>query len=93
MSHYAVCFEEPATAYQAILYVPVRDKPRRSTPPSLQIRRIQLLRDEGTDTTNASVGMQAGGLLVSARMACGSNRVGGRKQEPAETTMHGAIYA
>jgi len=35
----------------------------------------------------------AGGLPVSARMACGSNRVGGRKQEPAETTTRGAIYA
>jgi len=56
-------------------------------------RGMQLLRDEGRDTTDASVGMLAGGLPASARMACGSNRVGGRKQEPTETTTHGAIYA
>ena len=56
-------------------------------------RGMRLLRDEGRDTTDASVGMLAGGLAASARMACGSNRTGGRKQEPAETTMHGEIHA
>lgn len=56
-------------------------------------RGMQLLRDEGRDTTDASVGMLAGGLPASARMACGSNGVGRRKQEPTETTTHGAIYA
>ena len=56
-------------------------------------RGMQQLRDEGRDTTDASVGMLAGVLPASARMACGSNRVGGRKQEPAETTTCGAIYA
>ncbi|MFS8818949.1 transposase [Synechococcus sp. W60.1] len=56
-------------------------------------RRIQLLRDEGQDTTDASVGMRVGAPLVSAQMACGSNRVSGRKQEPAETTAQGAIHA
>jgi putative transposase len=56
-------------------------------------RGMQLLRDEGRDTTDASVGMLAGGLPASARMACESNRVGGRKQEPTETTTHEAIYA
>jgi putative transposase len=50
-------------------------------------RGMQLLRDEGRDTTDASVGMLAGSLPASARMACGSNRVSGRKQEPTETTM------
>jgi len=45
-------------------------------------RPIQPLRDEGRDTTDASVGMRADRLPASARMACGSNRVGGRKQEP-----------
>jgi putative transposase len=54
-------------------------------------RGMQLLRDEGRDTTDASVGMLAGGLLASARMACGSNRTGGRKQEPTETTTHGIL--
>jgi putative transposase len=56
-------------------------------------RGMQMLRDEGQDTTDASVGIRAGGLPGSARMACGSNRTGGRKQEPAETTTHGAIHA
>ena len=56
-------------------------------------RGMQLLRDEGRDTTDASVGMRADWLPVSARMACGSNLVGGRKQEPAETTAHGFIHA
>ena len=56
-------------------------------------RGIQLLRDEGQDTTDASVGMRVGEPPVSARMACGSNRTGGRKQEPAETTAQGAIHA
>jgi putative transposase len=42
-------------------------------------RGMQIWRDEGRDTTDASVGMLAGGLLASARMACGSNRTGGRK--------------
>jgi len=56
-------------------------------------RGMQLWRDEGRDTTDASVGMRAGSLPASARMACGSNRTGGRKQEPTETTTHGAIYA
>jgi putative transposase len=60
---------------------------------NILFRGMQLLRDEGRDTTDASVGMLAGGLPASARMACGSNRVGGRKQEPTETTTHGAIYA
>jgi putative transposase len=56
-------------------------------------RGMQLLRDEGQDTANALAGMLAGGLLASARMACGSNGVGRRKQEPTETTTCGAIYA
>ena len=56
-------------------------------------RGIQLLRDEGQDTANALVGMQVDWLPVSARMACGSNCIGSRKQEPAETTAHGAIRA
>jgi putative transposase len=56
-------------------------------------RGMQLLRDEGRDTTDASVGMLADCLPASARMACGSNRVSGRKQEPTETTTCGAIYA
>jgi putative transposase len=56
-------------------------------------RGIQQLRDEGQDTTDASVGIQVGALLESARMACGSNGVGRRKQEPTETTAHRAIYA
>jgi putative transposase len=56
-------------------------------------RGMQLLRDEGRDTTDASVGMLAGGPPASARMACGSNGVGRRKQEPTETTTHRAIYA
>ncbi len=56
-------------------------------------RGIQLLRDEGQDTTDAAVGMRVGEPPVSARMACGSNRTGGRKQEPAETTAQGAIHA
>jgi len=50
-------------------------------------------RDKGRDTTDASVGMLAGGLPASARMACGSNRVGGRRQKPIGTTTHGAIHA
>ena len=56
-------------------------------------RGMQMLRDEGTDTTDASVGTRAGGLPGSARMACGSNRIGGRKPEPTETATHGAIHA
>jgi putative transposase len=56
-------------------------------------RGIQLLRDEGQDTTDAAVGMRVGEPPVSARMACGSNCTGGRKQEPAETTAQGAIHA
>ena len=56
-------------------------------------RGMQLLRDEGQDTTDASVGMRAAWLPVSARMACGSNRIGGRKQEPTETTTHEFIHA
>ncbi|MDT7946692.1 MAG: zinc ribbon domain-containing protein [Cyanobacteriota bacterium PSP.bin.10] len=56
-------------------------------------RGIQLLRDEGQDTTDAAVGMRVGEPPVSARMACGSNCTGGRKQEPAETTAQGAIRA
>jgi putative transposase len=56
-------------------------------------RGMQILRDEGQDTADASVGMRVDGLPVSARMACGSNGVGRRKQEPAETTAPGAIHA
>jgi putative transposase len=56
-------------------------------------RGVQLLRDEGRDTTDASVGMRVGGLPASARMACGSNHASDRKQEPAEATTHKAIYA
>ena len=56
-------------------------------------RGMQLLRDEGRDTADASAGIQADGPPASARMACGSNLVGGRKQEPTETTAHGAIHA
>ncbi|QUV82939.1 transposase [Chloracidobacterium sp. D] len=56
-------------------------------------RGIQRLRDEGQDTANALVGMQVDWLPVSARMACGSNCIGSRKQEPAETTARGAICA
>jgi putative transposase len=51
-------------------------------------RGIQILRDEGQDKTDASVGMRVGGLPASARMACGSNHASDRKQEPAETTTH-----
>jgi putative transposase len=56
-------------------------------------RGMQMLRDEGQDTTDASVGIQVGTPLESARMACGSNGVGRRKQEPAETTAQGATHA
>jgi putative transposase len=56
-------------------------------------RGMKIWRDEGQDTTDASVGIQVGGLLESAQMACGSSCSGGRKQEPAETTAHGAIRA
>jgi putative transposase len=56
-------------------------------------RGMQQLRDEGQDTTDASVGMRVDGAPVSARMACGSNGVRRRKQEPTETTAHRAIYA
>ena len=56
-------------------------------------RGMQLLRDEGRDTTDASVGMRVDGLPVSARMACGSNGIGRRKQEPTETTAHGFVHA
>jgi putative transposase len=51
-------------------------------------RGMQLLRDEGQDTTDASVGIQVDSLLESAQMACGSNRTGGRKQEPTEMVTH-----
>jgi len=47
------------------------------------------LRDEGQDTANALVGMQVDWLPVSARMACGSNCIGSRKQEPAEALSAG----
>jgi transposase len=56
-------------------------------------RGMQQLRDEGQDTTDASVGIQVGAPLESARMACGSNGAGRRKQEPAETTAQGTIHA
>jgi putative transposase len=56
-------------------------------------RGIQKLRDEGQDTANVLAGMQVDRLLASARMACGSNCTGGRKQEPTETTAQGAIHA
>ena len=56
-------------------------------------RGMQLLRDEGRDMADASAGIQADGPPASARMACGSNLVGGRKQEPTETTAQGAIHA
>jgi putative transposase len=56
-------------------------------------RGMQIWRDEGQDTIDASIGMRVDWLPVSARMACGSNRVGGRKQEPTETTTYGVIYA
>jgi len=56
-------------------------------------RGMQLLRDEGRDTADASVGMRVDGLPVSARMACGSNGIGRRKQEPTETTAHGFVHA
>ena len=56
-------------------------------------RGMQMLRDKGQDTTDAAVGMRVGEPPVSARMACGSNCTGGRKQEPAETTAQGAIHA
>jgi putative transposase len=56
-------------------------------------REMQIWRDEGQDTIDASVGMRVDWLPVSAQMACGSNCTGGRKQEPTETTTHRAIYA
>jgi putative transposase len=56
-------------------------------------RGMQLLRDEGRDTTDALVGIQVDSLLESAQMACGSNRTGGRKQEPTDTIAYGAIHA
>jgi len=56
-------------------------------------RGMQVLRDEGRDTADASAGIQADGPPASVQMACGSNLVGGRKQEPTETTAHGAIHA
>jgi Transposase and inactivated derivatives len=56
-------------------------------------RGMQIWRDEGQDTADAAVGMRVGEPPVSARMACGSNCTGGRKQEPAETTAQGAIHA
>jgi putative transposase len=56
-------------------------------------RGMQIWRDEGQDTIDASIGMRADGLPVSARMACGSNGVGRRKQEPTEATTQGAIHA
>jgi len=58
---------------------------------NILFRGVQQLRDEGQDTANALVGMQVDWLPVSARMACGSNCIGSRKQEPAETTARGAI--
>jgi putative transposase len=51
-------------------------------------RGIQLLRDEGRDTTDASVGMMVGSIPSSAQMACGSNCTGSRKQEPTEMITH-----
>jgi putative transposase len=56
-------------------------------------RGMKIWRDEGQDTIDASAGIQVDVLLESARMACGSNRFGGRKQEPTETTAQGAIHA
>jgi putative transposase len=56
-------------------------------------RGMKILRDEGQDTTNALVGMLAGSLPASARMACGSNHASDRKQEPADTITYGAIHA
>jgi putative transposase len=47
-------------------------------------RGMKICRDEGQDTIDASIGMRVDWLPASAQMACGSNRVGGRKQEPAE---------
>jgi len=41
-------------------------------------------REKGQDTTDASVGMRAGILPVSARMACGSNGKSRQKQEPTD---------
>jgi putative transposase len=60
---------------------------------NILFRGMQIWRDEGQDTANALAGMQVDRLLASAQMACGSNRVSGRKQEPTETTAHGAILA
>jgi hypothetical protein len=60
---------------------------------NLLSRRRQKLRDEGQDTANALAGIQVDVPLESAWMACGSSCSGGRKQEPAETTMYGAIHA
>jgi putative transposase len=56
-------------------------------------RGMKILRDEGQDTTNALVGMLAGSLPASARMACGSNHASDRKQEPTETVAYGGNYA
>jgi putative transposase len=56
-------------------------------------RGMRMLRDEGRDTAHACAGMVAQGARLSARMACGSNRTSGRKQEPTETTAHGVIHA
>jgi putative transposase len=51
---------------------------------------MKIWRDEGQDTIDASIGMRVDYLPVSAQMACGSNRVGGRKQEPTEATQGAA---
>jgi putative transposase len=56
-------------------------------------RGMHMLRDEGRDTAHTCAGMVAHGARLSARMACGSNRTSGRKQEPTETTAHGVIHA
>jgi putative transposase len=56
-------------------------------------RGMQQLRDEGQDKTDASVRIQVDSLLESAQMACGSNRTGGRKQEPTEMVAYGGNYA
>jgi putative transposase len=56
-------------------------------------RGMKILRDEGQDTTDASVGIQVDSLLESAQMACGSNCTGSRKQEPTDTIAYGGNYA
>lgn len=49
-------------------------------------RGMDCMRDEGRDAGDASPGMLLKESTVSAQMACGSNRVGGRKQEPIDVT-------